>query len=52
MDRQKDKIGYEVNFTRYFYKYEPPRPLEEIEEDIKKVTSEIQDLLDEDFFNS
>jgi hypothetical protein len=25
------KIGYEINFNRYFYKYQPPRPLEEIE---------------------
>ncbi|MDR3291276.1 MAG: hypothetical protein LBT10_03910 [Methanobrevibacter sp.] len=49
MDRKKDKIGYEINFTRYFYKYEPPRPLEEIEADIKKVTKEIQELLSENF---
>ena len=49
MDRKKDKIGYEINFTRYFYKYTPPRPLEEIEQDIKKITGEIQELLKEDF---
>ncbi|MCE5214407.1 MAG: type I restriction-modification system subunit M [Methanobacterium sp.] len=48
MDRKKDKIGYEINFTQYFYKYEPPRPLEEIEKDIKKVTAEIQELIKED----
>ena len=36
MDSKKDKIGYEINFTQYFYKYQPPRPLEEIEADIKK----------------
>ncbi|MEN4007113.1 MAG: class I SAM-dependent DNA methyltransferase [Methanobacteriaceae archaeon] len=41
MDRKKDKIGYEINFTQHFYKYEPPRPLEEIEADIKKVAAEI-----------
>jgi len=45
MDRKKDKIGYEINFTKYFYKYVPPRPLEEIEKDIKEVTAEIQELL-------
>jgi len=45
MDRKKDKIGYEINFTQYFYKYIPPRPLEEIEADIKKVTAEIQELI-------
>lgn len=45
MDRKKDKIGYEINFTKYFYKYKPPRPLEEIERDIKEVTAKIQELL-------
>ena len=44
MDRKKDKIGYEINFTQYFYKYEPPRPLEEIEKDIKAVMQEIEEL--------
>lgn len=48
MDRSKDKIGYELNFTQYFYKYVPPRPLEEIEADIKKVTNEIAELVKED----
>ena len=45
MDRKKDKTGYEINFTKYFYEYRPPRPLEEIEKDIKEVTGEIQELL-------
>jgi type I restriction enzyme M protein len=49
MDRKKDKVGYELNFTQYFYKYEPPRPLEEIEEDIKEITNEIQELLKDNF---
>lgn len=48
MDRGKDKIGYEINFTQYFYKYVPPRPLDEIEKDIKEVTVEIQELIKED----
>jgi type I restriction enzyme M protein len=48
MDRSKDKIGYEINFTKYFYEYIPPRPLEEIEKDIKKVTAEIQELIKEE----
>jgi len=48
MDRKKDKTGYEINFTQNFYKYQPPRPLEEIEADIKKVTAEIQELIKED----
>jgi len=48
MDRKKDKIGYEINFTKYFYKYVPPRPLEEIEKDITQITAEIQELLKEE----
>ena len=44
-DDKKNKIGYEINFTQYFYVYEPPRSVEEIEADISKVTAEIQELL-------
>ena len=44
-DVKKNKVGYEINFTQYFYVYKPPRPLEEIEADIAKVTAEIQELL-------
>ena len=45
MDRSKDKIGYEINFTKHFYKYVSPRDLGEIEKDIKSVTDEIDGLL-------
>lgn len=48
MDSKKDKIGYEINFPQHFYKYQPPRTLEEIEADIKNVTAEIQELIKED----
>jgi len=44
MDRKKDKVGYEINFTQYFYEYVPPRALEEIEKDIKEITKEIEEL--------
>ncbi|WP_458453471.1 type I restriction-modification system subunit M [Methanobrevibacter sp.] len=44
-DDKKNKIGYEINFTQYFYVYEPPRSIEEIESDINRVTAEIQELL-------
>jgi len=44
-EESDNKVGYEINFTQYFYVYEPPRPLEEIEDDINKVTAEIQELL-------
>lgn len=41
------KMGYEINFNRYFYKYVPPRPLEKIEADIKQVEREILEMLRE-----
>lgn len=47
MDRKKDKIGYEIPFNRYFYEYTPPRDLEEIDGDLRVVTKEILDLLNE-----
>jgi len=47
VDESKTKIGYEINFNRYFYKYTPPRPLEEIESDLTKIEREIADMLAE-----
>lgn len=47
MDRKKDKIGYEIPFNRYFYEYAPPRDLNEIDSDLKVVTKEILELLNE-----
>jgi len=46
-DGQVGIVGYEINFNRYFYTYEPPRPLEEIEVDIKKLEGEVIDMLRE-----
>ena len=40
-------IGYEINFNRYFYRYTPPRPLEEIEADIRGVEKDIVRMLAE-----
>ena len=37
IDKSKTKIGYEINFTRYFYKYKPLRSLEEIRADILRL---------------
>ena len=34
-------VGYEINFNRYFYRYTPPRPLEEIEADIRGIEIDI-----------
>ena len=47
MDRAKDKVGYEINFNRHFYKYRPPRPLEEIDGELKQAEQEIMRLLRE-----
>jgi type I restriction enzyme M protein len=47
MDRSKDKIGYEINFTKYFYKYQPLRPLDEIKTDILALERETEGLLKE-----
>ena len=40
-------MGYEINFNRYFYAYQPPRPLAEIEADIRGLEAEILTLLRE-----
>jgi len=47
LDRKRDKIGYEIPFNRYFYEYKPPRALDEIDTDLKNVTKEILELLNE-----
>lgn len=47
MDRTKDKVGYEINFNRHFYKYTPPRPLETIDAELKQAEEEILRLLRE-----
>lgn len=47
MDRSKDRVGYEINFNRHFYRYTPPRPLEEIDTDLKKAEEDIMRLLGE-----
>jgi type I restriction enzyme M protein len=47
IDHTKTKLGYEIPLTRHFYKYVPPRPLEEIDAEIKALESEIQALLRE-----
>jgi len=47
IDETKTKVGYEINFNRYFYEYTPPRPLEEIEADLKQIEKEIAEMLAE-----
>lgn len=47
IDAKKTKVGYEIPFTRHFYKYVPPRPLEEIDAELNQLTAEIMELLRE-----
>ena len=47
MDRTKDKIGYEVPFTRLFYKFVPPRSSDEIFAEFKALTQEEQKLMED-----
>ncbi len=46
-DGQVGIVGYEINFNRYFYRYTPPRPLEEIEADIRGIETDIMRMLSE-----
>ena len=46
-DPTKAKIGYEIPLTRHFYAYDPPRPLQEIDAEIKRLEIEIEALLAE-----
>jgi len=49
VDESKTKIGYEVPFTRHFYTYTPPRPLVDIESEIRALEAELQGALGEMF---
>jgi type I restriction enzyme M protein len=46
-DGQIGLVGYEINFNRYFYRYKPPRALEEIEADIREIETDIVRMLAE-----
>ena len=45
INESKTRVGYEINFNRYFYKYNPPRPLSNIESDLQKIEKEISEML-------
>jgi type I restriction enzyme M protein len=46
-DGKIGRVGYELNFNRYFYKYVPPRPVAEIDNELKTLEAEIANLLKE-----
>ncbi len=47
IDTTKTKVGYEIPLNRHFYRYQPPRPLEVIETDIKRLEDDIMKMLKE-----
>jgi len=47
IDHDKTKVGYEIPFTRHFYVYTPPRPLAEIDAELRELEEQIQKLLGE-----
>jgi type I restriction enzyme M protein len=49
IDTKKSKVGYEIPFTRYFYKYEAPKPSADIMGEILKLEKELAGSLDEVF---
>jgi len=46
IDKKKTKVGYEISFTRYFYKYEAPRPSKEIMNEILEIEKELDGALE------
>ena len=47
IDHSKTKVGYEINFTKYYYKYKPLRSLSEIRKDILALEKETDGLIKE-----
>lgn len=47
VDHAKTKVGYEIPFTRHFYVYTPPRPLEEIDAEIAQRIKRISELFEQ-----
>lgn len=47
IDESKTKVGYEIPFTRHFYRYVPPRSLDAIDADLQQLSAEIMTLLNQ-----
>jgi type I restriction enzyme M protein len=47
IDESKTRVGYEIPFARHFYKYAPPRPLDEIKTEMRAIEQNILKLLAE-----
>ncbi|OIN01539.1 restriction endonuclease subunit M [Idiomarina sp. MD25a] len=46
-DSEVGIVGFEIPFNRHFYVFEPPRPLEEIDADLKQCTDKIKQMIEE-----
>ena len=46
IDHDKTKVGYEIPFNRHFYVFEPPRPLAEIDADLKRSMDRIKQMIE------
>jgi len=46
IDESKNKVGYEILFTRYFYEFTVPRPLSDIDSDLKQVTNQMLEIVE------
>ena len=49
MDRSKDKIGYEINFTKYFYKFKSLRSVDEIKQELLEINLDKKEI-NKEFF--
>ena len=47
IEHEKTKVGYEINFNRHFYRSTPPRPLAEVDADLKRAEEKNLRLLRE-----
>lgn len=46
IDHDRTRVGYEIPFNRHFYVFEPPRPLDQIDADLKEVTDRIKEMIE------
>jgi type I restriction enzyme M protein len=46
IDESKTRIGYKIPFNRHFYVFKPPRPLDEIDAELKAVAGRIMTMLE------
>jgi type I restriction enzyme M protein len=47
IDHDKTRVGYEIPFNRHFYLFQPPRPLAEIDAELKQTTDRIVKMIAE-----